>query len=189
MPDRVTLVRLYTTHTLQQIADLYGTSKTRVRKWFDQQVINKTPQGLGNHQLYATDVTSLQKLIAKKLTNAEIARHLGCRTSNISRAMKTHGLTPYRKPQRPEFQRYLSRVLRATDIIYQVNKSLLNPNNLPRTKCGVSGGYQIDHIKGIRECFDAKWSVQETAALANLQFIPWEDNLARRKFKCRKQTI
>lgn len=188
MPDRTTLVSLYKSHTLQQIADLYKTSKTRVRKWFDQQAIKKRPQGAGNHQLYATDAKTLQRLIDDRLTNAEIARKLGCRDTNICRAMKVHGLIPYRRPLQSEFRRYASRVHRVTELVYKANKHILNPLDLPRTLHGVPGGYQVDHIKGIRECFDAKWSMQETAALTNLQFIPWEDNLARRKFKCLKQT-
>jgi hypothetical protein len=68
---------------------------------------------------------------------------------------------------------------------YAKYKDVINSNGHPRTLCGVDGGYQLDHIVSVRECFDNKLSVEDCAKVENLQIIPWEDNLKKRIFKGR----
>lgn len=86
-----------------------------------------------------------------------------------------------RKETTPEYKKYQRQVLRKTEETYVNNIELINPERHPRTLCGVSGGWQLDHIKSIRSCFDDGMSIQEAAKLENLQMLPWLDNLLKGK--------
>ena len=57
IPPKEELIELYKSNTLQQIANFYGTTKTRVRKWFDNLEIEKRPQGGGNNRKFIDNVT------------------------------------------------------------------------------------------------------------------------------------
>lgn len=188
LPDKTYLESLYTQYTLQQIADFHGTTKTRIRKWFDRLGIQKRVQGGGNHQIYHITREMLLAHIEAKRTVADIARIVGCRDTNITRAMQSFGITRYiRDSKQSEYQRYAGRVRRLSEIVFAANKEILNPSNLPRTLAGVPGGYQLDHIKGVRECFDDGVKEKQAADLSNLQFISWEENSKKRRvFRCRK---
>jgi hypothetical protein len=80
----------------------------------------------------------------------------------------------------PEYQKYQSRVRNLSEKQYNQNIRRLNPHKYTRTLCGIPGGYQLDHIKGIKQCFLENVPVEIAAGLSNLQFIPWRDNLNRR---------
>jgi hypothetical protein len=45
--------------------------------------------------------------------------------------------------------------------------------------CGVDGGWQLDHIKTVREAFDEGLSPEEVAHVDNLRMLPWKENLMR----------
>lgn len=84
-----------------------------------------------------------------------------------------------RKDSTLEFTRYKNAVHRCSQRTYEENFDILNPNGYPRTVCGVEGGWQLDHIKTIRECFDQGVSVEEASRVSNLRLLPWKDNLMR----------
>jgi len=63
IPPKEELIELYKSNTLQQIANFYGTTKTRVRKWFDNLEIEKRPQGGGNNRKFIDNVTETTVLI------------------------------------------------------------------------------------------------------------------------------
>lgn len=79
-------------------------------------------------------------------------------------------------PNKSAFQGYSRRVRTLTEKTYSENLEILNPNKYPRTRCGVEGGYQLDHKQSILFCFKNGISVEECASLANLQLLPWQDN-------------
>ena len=83
----------------------------------------------------------------------------------------------------PEYRLYAHKVRYLTETNYAKYKDIINPNDHPRTLCGVDGGYQLDHINGVRECFDGGVSVEDCADYKNLQMIPWQANLQKRKIK------
>lgn len=56
---------------------------------------------------------------------------------------------------------------------------LLENSDKPRKKCGVSGGYQLDHILSIKEGFVRGIEPKFVGSLVNLQFIPWEINRSK----------
>jgi len=80
-----------------------------------------------------------------------------------------------------EFRRFRGKVSYLTEIVYGKNKHIINPDDLPRCVAGVKGGYQIDHIQSVKECFDKKLSAEYCSRIENLQMLPWEEN--RKKWK------
>jgi hypothetical protein len=160
---------------------MFGTNRIRVRNWFNYLQIPLRPRaGAGtNHLIYNVTQDQLQHWIDQKKTNVQIAALISCGKSNVLRLMSKYGLKSYRPDSGP-YQKYCRRVRHLTNKTYLDNEHVLNPLNLPRTLCGVPGGYQLDHIKGIRECFHDGWTVEQAAHLSNLQFISWESNLAKR---------
>jgi len=49
----------------------------------------------------------------------------------------------------------------------------------PRTLCGITGGYQLDHIISISSGFENKIPPEVIGNIKNLQFITWEENLSK----------
>lgn len=83
----------------------------------------------------------------------------------------------------PGYKRFKQQVYSLTEKTYVNNIDILNPQGLPRTLCGVEGGYQLDHKKPIKECYIEGMTVEETSSIDNLELIPWKDNLLKRNFK------
>jgi hypothetical protein len=78
------------------------------------------------------------------------------------------------------FSKYRTKVSRLTRKTYEKFKESINPNNLPRTRCGKDGGHQLDHKISVGWGF--KWGINPIwiAAKENLQIIPWRDNCIKR---------
>jgi hypothetical protein len=180
IPPKEDLIELYVDNTLQEIADLYGTTKTRVRKWFDKLEIEKRPQGGGNNRKFIDLITEdeLNELIKSKKTNKQIAKILGCSVSNVCRLLSLYGLK--REYTMTEYKKYSNKVRRLTEKNYVKYFTSINPNNHPRTLCGVEGGYQVDHKLSVRFCYDNNVSEEDCASVDNLQMIDWSQNLNKR---------
>jgi transposase len=179
IPEKEKIEELYSKYTQQEIADLFGTYKTRVRKWLKHYDIAIRPPGGGNNKQFEINKETLQKLVAhNKITNRQIAEKFGCSISNITRLLKKFSIT--RNYNKTERQKYITKVYYLTEKIYAENIAILNPDNKPRTLCGVSGGYQVDHINPVINCFREGITPEISASISNLQFIPWEENLKRR---------
>jgi hypothetical protein len=86
---------------------------------------------------------------------------------------------PQRNPNVKEYTRYSRKVHGLSQKTYELNKNIINPNNYPRTLCGVEGGWQLDHIIPIKECYNKGMSIEEAAGLDNLRMLPWKTNLMR----------
>jgi hypothetical protein len=177
IPPKVDLIELYIDNTLQEIANIYGTTKTRVRKWFDKLEIEKRPQGGGNNRKFIDSVTEddLIQLIKSKKTNKQISEILGCSVSNVCRLLYRYGLR--REYNMTEYRKYSGKVRRLTEKNYVKYFMIINPNNYPRTLCGVCGGYQLDHILSVRFCYDNNISEEKCADVGNLQIVEWLQNL------------
>lgn len=89
---------------------------------------------------------------------------------------------PQYKEDTQEYKRYRQRVDLLTEKNYVKFKQIINPENKPRTLCGVDGGYQLDHIYPVYEGFVNNIPPEEVAKVENLRVIPWEENL-RKKHK------
>ena len=94
---------------------------------------------------------------------------------------RPHTKPGLRKETTPEFVRYRNTVHRLSDKVYQANRELINPDNHPRTLAGVEGGYQLDHIRTIKDGFENDVPPEQLAVVGNLRVIPWQDNLARNR--------
>lgn len=86
---------------------------------------------------------------------------------------------PNWNPNKTQFQEYSSKVRILTEKNYENHKDILNPDNHRRTLCGVDGGYQLDHIKSIKYCFDNNISIEECSDIKNLQLLPWKANRSK----------
>lgn len=82
-----------------------------------------------------------------------------------------------------EYKTYARKVHRLSGKTYTENIDIINPQRYTRTLCGVEGGWQLDHIIPIKECFLSGISPEEASAIDNLRMLPWRENLARNK-KC-----
>jgi hypothetical protein len=99
------------------------------------------------------------------------------RTDNI--APKGIGSRGIRNPNIKEYTQYARKVHALSHKVYEQNKEIINPNNYPRTLCGVEGGWQLDHIITIKECFEKEVSAEDASTLTNLRMLPWKENLMR----------
>jgi transposase-like protein len=88
-------------------------------------------------------------------------------------------LRPQRNPNVEEYTRYSRKVHGLSQTVYKEHKDTINPDNHPRTLCGVDGGWQLDHIIPIKECFKKGLSVEEASSVKNLRMLPWKTNLMR----------
>ena len=90
----------------------------------------------------------------------------------------------YKRYPKPEynlkkFHDYKRAVYRQSEITYKNNIDKINPNRYPRTRMGVDGGWQLDHIKPVNNCFKEGMSIVEASDMSNLRMLPWKENLMR----------
>lgn len=83
------------------------------------------------------------------------------------------------KDTTPAYKRYKALVHRLSGHTYTENIDIINPNRYNRTLCGVEGGWQLDHIIPIKECYEKNISPEEASSIDNLRMLPWKDNLMR----------
>ncbi len=96
--------------------------------------------------------------------------------SNQKRLGEKH---PRWNPDKAAFQAYAYKCRRVTEATYREHKDLLNPLDLPRTLCGVEGGYQLDHKVSIQTGY--RWGINPKiiGSLDNLQLLSWENNRSK----------
>lgn len=87
---------------------------------------------------------------------------------------------PQYREDTPEYNKYRKKVDLLTEKNYVKFKNIINPDNKPRTLCGVDGGHQLDHIYPVYEGFINKISPEELAKVENLRIIPWKENLIKK---------
>lgn len=88
-----------------------------------------------------------------------------------------------RDPNLPSYKKYANQVRVLTEQVYVKHVDVINPDRRVRTLCGVQDGWQLDHIKSIKKCYNEGMSVEQASDASNLQMIPWKDNLAKRTFE------
>lgn len=86
---------------------------------------------------------------------------------------------PRHNPNLKAIRSYTNQVHWLTRKNYQLHKDLINPHDYPRTRCGVEGGWQLDHKIPIKRAFALGWPPEKAAAIANLQMLSWKDNRAK----------
>lgn len=86
---------------------------------------------------------------------------------------------PQYREDTSEYKKYRQKVDLLTEKNYVKYKNFINPDNKPRTLCGVDGGYQLDHIYPVCGGFINNIPPEDIAKLENLRIIPWEENLEK----------
>jgi hypothetical protein len=77
---------------------------------------------------------------------------------------------------KPEFDKYRVDVMKITR---EQNISILPNSDKTRGLNGVDGAHQLDHIVSIYEGFHKNISSEIIGNIANLQIIPWEENISK----------
>jgi hypothetical protein len=83
---------------------------------------------------------------------------------------------PRWNPDKKAFAAYAYKVRRITEENYEKHIQLINPDNLPRTLCGVDCGYQLDHKISIKWAFSNGLNPKIVGSVDNLQMLSWIDN-------------
>jgi 5-methylcytosine-specific restriction endonuclease McrA len=83
------------------------------------------------------------------------------------------------KDTTPAYKRYKGLVHRLSGYTYTENIDIINPNRYTRTLCGIEGGWQLDHIIPIKECYEKGMTPEEASSISNLRMLPWKENLMR----------
>jgi hypothetical protein len=99
-------------------------------------------------------------------------------TTNISKQNKsrTGAAHPRFNFNKKQFDAYAYKVRRITEETYVKYKQIINPHNLPRTRCGVENGYQLDHKISIKHGFLFQIDPGIIGQLQNLQMLSWKEN-------------
>jgi transposase len=186
-PDFEEFKNLYENMTQQQLAHYYQCTKKRINKWIKHFNLKLRLQGGGNNRKYNLSKEKIDKLLKNNYSIDEICEILNIRRSSLYNWMKKYGLKKIRKTTK--YNLYQRKVRWLTEKNYVLQKNNINPNNYPRTLCGVDGGYQLDHILGVFECFNSGISEEVCASVENLQMIPWQENLEKRNYNNYKRGI
>ena len=104
---------------------------------------------------------------------------------NAGLDMKQLGYVSWNKQpenEKTKYKEYRYLVDKLSEVNYVRNYDTINPEHKPRTKCGVEGGYQLDHIYPVYEGYVNNISPEEISKLENLRIIPWQEN-QRKKHK------
>jgi hypothetical protein len=86
---------------------------------------------------------------------------------------------PRWNPNKTAFKAYANRVRWLSEKEYLKHRDVINPDNLPRTLCGIDEGYQLDHKISIKKAFDLGMPEETVATIENLQLIPWKENRSK----------
>lgn len=115
----------------------------------------------------------------KKISNSTIFSKSGKEHIRIKKILEKYNIT-YEEylSKMNDFQRYKREVRLLTD---KVDVSVLE-NYEKRGKAGIDGAYHLDHKIEVSEGYINSIPPNEIAKLENLQFIPWEENMKKRKF-------
>ena len=104
---------------------------------------------------------------------------------NAGLDMKQLGYVAWNKlpdNEKTKYKQYRYLVDKLSEVNYVRHYDIINPNHKPRTKCGIEGGYQLDHIYPVYEGYINNILPEEIAKVENLRIIPWEEN-QRKKHK------
>lgn len=79
-------------------------------------------------------------------------------------------------PNKKAFADYAYKVRRITEENYEKNKDIINPDNFPRTLCGVENGYQLDHKISVKWGYTHGVNPKVIGGTDNLQMLSWNEN-------------
>lgn len=178
-PDKNEFITLYKNSTQLQLCNYYKCNKKRINKWIKHFGLELRPQGGGNNRKYEVNEHILRKLIDDGYSNDEICNALNIKGKS-SLYVWIRKFNIKRKKETDKYKLYKHKVRYLTEKTYALYKNEINPNNYPRTLCGVDNGYQLDHVISVSECFKKNIPEDYCASKENLQMLSWIDNLRKR---------
>jgi hypothetical protein len=120
------------------------------------------------------------KDLCRKCSRLDVGKRVG-RDNAIKAGKRNCGSNHHNwNPNKTEFKEYAYKVRRITEETYASNKDKINPDNYPRTLCGIENGYQLDHIVSIKWGYLHGVNPKAIGGIGNLQMLSWEEN--REKF-------
>jgi hypothetical protein len=128
----------------------------------------KVPWNKGKTEIYSTETLEKMRQAKENYT-----------PWNAGLDMKQLGYVSWNKQpenEKTKYKEYRYLVDKLSEVNYVRHYDRINPEHKPRTKCGVEGGYQLDHIYPVYEGYVNNISPEEIAKLENLRVIPWEEN-------------
>jgi hypothetical protein len=101
-----------------------------------------------------------------------VGRENAIKSGKKNRGSNHHNWNPYKS----EFTAYAYKVRLITEETYRTHKHILNPDDLPRTLCGIENGYQLDHKISIKWGYEHGLNPKIVGGLSNLQMLSWQEN-------------
>lgn len=136
------------------------------------------PQRIKNETRHCIGKNCFNSFIVKPAMKKKYCSH-SCQMKTENVAPKGVGSRGIRNPNIKEYTKYSRKIHALSHKVYKQYKNIINPNNYPRTLCGVEGGWQLDHIVPIKECFEKGITAEQASDISNLRMLPWKDNLMR----------
>jgi hypothetical protein len=136
------------------------------------------PEQVRNETRYCIGKECVNAFTVKPAMKKKYCSH-SCQMRTANVASKGIGSRGIRNPNIKEYTKYARKVHALSHKVYEQNKEIINPNNYPRTLCGVEGGWQLDHIITVKECFEKEILPEDASSLNNLRMLPWKENLMR----------
>jgi hypothetical protein len=105
--------------------------------------------------------------------------------AGLLNACQMNSVPRKKSPRKPlmhikEYRRYVGAVIRLSNILYEENKEIINPDNLPRgQQAKGNNNYHLDHIVPINICWKEGVMGEFCASLDNLRLIPWQENISK----------
>lgn len=115
----------------------------------------------------------------QKISEITIFSETGKNHVRVKKILKEYDITYDEYLSRmDDYSRYKREVMNLTN---RLDVSSLE-NYEKRGKAGIFGAYHLDHKIEISEGYVRKINPEEIAKIENLQFIPWEENIKKRKY-------
>jgi len=147
-----------------------SSSLKKVNHWWH----DKIAESRRKNNTYKITEDHKQKIIESTIFSKKEKDHVKIRKilneQSITYEQYLNRLSDYKR-----YNREVRRLTRLVDV-----SSLKNYDK--RGKAGVTGAYHLDHKLEISEGYVQGINPIELAKLDNLQFIPWEENVKKRKF-------
>lgn len=184
-PKKDEFIELYQTGKSQrELAEFYGCTKVRIKKWIEHFDLVVRPPGGGNNRKFDhIDIEYIQNILNQKQHSlASLSSSLNMTEGSTQYLLSKFGLKLRDKDKYTDYKKYKLKVRRLTEQQYAKHFEKINPYKYPRCLCGVADGYQLDHILSVFECYHSGVSPEKCASYENLQMIPWKENLKKRVF-------
>ena len=132
-----------------------------------------------SYQMINRDRKLYKEHLCYKCARVEVDKNTDRTTTIEATKTRCGKLHPRWNPNKSEYRKYANEVWRMTRYNYIKHISEINPNDLPRKRCGVERGYQLDHRISVCQGFRENIDPAIIADASNLQMLSWECNRSK----------